>query len=242
MKGAILSIAPDVNLVDVTHDIEPQNLMQAAFVLRQAWPAFPPETIHVVVVDPTVGSDRRILAARYNGRTVLAPDNGVISLVHRDGQVEAIHVIEQRNLFAASVSATFHGRDIFAPVAARLAGGMPLADVGPATDRITTFAIPHPHPHLDGSIEGEVIYVDTFGNLVTNLTPQELKRTSPTRNSWNVTLRDRHIGPVRHTYADVPAGEPLALIGSTGWLEIAVNGGSAADALDAVAGATVLIR
>ncbi len=242
MKGVILSIAPEATIVDVAHDVTAHNVVHAAFVVRQIWPYFPPETIHVVVVDPTVGTDRRILAARYNGRVVIAPDNGVISLVHRDGAVEALHVVERRQLFAESLSATFHGRDIMAPVAARLATGLALHEVGRTTDRITMLDLPVPIRHDDGSLEGEVLYVDGFGNLITNLSRRDVGRVLAGAEGRQVRIGERVIGPIVPTYAAAPAAEPLALIGSTEMLEIAVNGGHAANVLGADVGARVVVH
>ena len=242
MKGVILSLAPEAIVVDITHGVAPQNVMQAAFVLRQVWPFFPAETIHVVVVDPTVGTDRRILAARYNGRVVIAPDNGVISLVHRDGQVEALRVVERRQLFPDVVSTTFQGRDIMAPVAARLATGLAFHELGRTTDEIAMLTLPRPVLGDDGSVMGEVLYVDSFGNLITNLSAHELARVRSSGAGRAVYLGERRIGEPVRTYADVPAGESLALVGSTEMLEIAVNQGSAAQVFDATVGTPVTVR
>ena len=123
MKGVILQINPKVTIVDITHEIDSQDLFHGAFVLRQSFPYFPVGTIFVAVVDPTVGSGRRILAARYNDRIVVAPDNGLLTLLHRDADLQEVHVVENRQLFVAQPSSTFHGRDIFAPIAAHLSRG-----------------------------------------------------------------------------------------------------------------------
>jgi len=242
MKGVILSIAPTATIVDVAHDIAAQDVVAAAFILRQIWTSFPPETVHVAVVDPTVGTERRILAARYNGRMVVAPDNGLISFVHRDGQLEELHVVEAHQLVQGTPSPTFHGRDIMAPVAARLMTGLKLHEVGPPTDHIATLAIPQPTFHDDHSIEGSVLYVDGFGNLITNVSHRQVVDRGPNGREANVYLGDQRIGPLTHAYATVDEAEPLALIGSSDVLEIAVNGGNAAKHFDAGVGAPVFIR
>ena len=136
MKGVILQIDPQATIVDITHDIEPHNVVHGAFVLRQSLPWFPQRTVHVVVVDPGVGSDRRILAGKYDGQVVLAPDNGLISLVHRELPLEEIYAVQNTQYFRNPVSRTFHGRDILAPVAAYVATGLSLDKLGPAADRV----------------------------------------------------------------------------------------------------------
>ena len=134
VKGVILQIAPEATIVDVTHDLGPQDVVQAAFVLRQTLKWFPPGTIHLAVVDPGVGSNRRLLAGRYAGQYVVAPDNGLITMVHHELPVEAVHWIANRSYALRSVSATFHGRDIMAPAAAHLAAGVAVRQLGPPTD------------------------------------------------------------------------------------------------------------
>lgn len=233
MKGTILQINPKVTLVDVSHDIASQDVLQAAFVLRQVLPCFPPETIFVAVVDPGVGTPRRILAARYNDRVVLAPDNGLLTLVHRDADLQEIRTVENRRFFANSLSTTFHGRDIFAPVAAHLSKGTSLDHLGPVADRIEILDLAKPVRQNDGSIDGQVFLVDRFGNLITNVSVLDLSAARAAKHHFEVFCKDRSVGPIRLTYSDVPPGEPLALIGSSQMLEIAVNHGNAAQMLDA---------
>jgi S-adenosyl-L-methionine hydrolase (adenosine-forming) len=239
MKGMILQINPKVTLVDITHDLDPQDILGASFTLRQAFPCFPTETVFVAVVDPTVGTPRRILAGRYSDRFVLAPDNGVLTFLQRDAELQEMRVIENRQYLASSLSVTFHGRDIFAPVAGHLSKGVPLVRVGPPADRIEILDLPRPHRHPSGNIEGAVLYIDRFGNLITNICAMDLSPARARGQQWHVSL-DRHdIGTLRTTYADVPPGEPLALIGSTQMLEIAVNQGSAARTFQAARGHAV---
>lgn len=241
MKGMILQINPKVTLVDITHDIAPQGVLEAAFILRQTFPYYPAETIFVAVVDPGVGTSRRILAARYNNRVVLTPDNGLLTFLHRDAQLQEIRVVENRQYMAATLSATFHGRDIFAPVAGHISRGVALDRLGAPADRVEILGIARPEWSRDGSIAGQVIYVDRFGNLITNIAESDLSGPRPQGRGREVVLNGRVIGPVRIAYTDVPAGQPLALIGSTCMLEIAVNGGSANRALDAGRGASVRV-
>jgi S-adenosylmethionine hydrolase len=243
MKGVILQINPKATLVDVCHEIASQDINHGAFVLRQVLPYFPAETVFAAVVDPGVGSSRRILAARFSGRVVLAPDNGLVTLLHRDADLQEIRVVENRRYFASTLSSTFHGRDIFAPVAAHISRGVPLADLGPPADRIHILNMPHAVRNADGTITGQIIVVDRFGNLITNISEVDVSAArAPHRGPFEAFLGDRRIGPIRVTYSDVPAGEPLALIGGTQLLEIAVSGGNAAQQLGAGVGAAVKLQ
>lgn len=229
VKGVILGIAPDVRVVDITHDIEPHNVLHGAFILRHIWPWYPPGTIHVVVVDPGVGSDRRIILGQYAGRYAVAPDNGLITLVHRDIPVEAVHVVENRRYFLPEPAATFHGRDIMAPVAAHLARGVKPAEFGEATDRLEVLPVAHRAEATPRGLSGIVLYRDRFGTLVTNVGQDQLAGTQGPQRQWEVLVNGTSIGRVRSTFADVPSGHTVAIIGSTGLLEIAVNQGSAAE-------------
>lgn len=241
VKGMILQINPKATLVDITHEIESQDLYHAAFVLRQSLPCFPTGTVIVAVVDPTVGTRRRILAARYNGRVVLAPDNGLVTLLQRDANLEQLHVVENRRYFASNLSSTFHGRDIFAPVAGHLSRGVPLTELGPATDRLEILELAKPKFNPDGSIEGEVVLIDHFGNLITNISELDLTAGRSTR-VLEVYVGAVRVGPLRSTYAAVPPGDPVAVIGSARMLEVAINGGSAAARFKAGRGQAVSLR
>lgn len=244
MKGVMLQINPKITLIDVSHEIRSQDLFSGAFLLRQTLPYFPLDTIFVAVVDPGVGSSRRILGARYSGRIVLAPDNGLLSLVHRDAELQELRLIENRRFFGAQVSATFHGRDIFAPVAAHLSRGVPLEQFGPPADRIEILNIPRAALKSSGEIDGQVLLVDRFGNLITNVSELDISAArSPKRGQpFEVWLGDRRIGPIRTTYSDVAGGEALALVGSAQLLEISINQGSAAERFGAEAGAPVRLQ
>jgi S-adenosylmethionine hydrolase len=241
MKGMILQIDPKVVLVDITHEIGSQDLYHGAFVLRQVFPCFPARTIFVAVVDPGVGTGRRILAAQYNDRIVVAPDNGLITLLQRDADLQELHVVENRRYFASGLSSTFHGRDVFAPLAGHLSRGVPLASVGPPTDRLEVLELTRPRLNPDGSIDGEVVLIDNFGNLITNVSELDLSATRTT-HTLEVFLGPVRVGPIRTTYATVPPGEPVAVIGSARMVEIAVNGGSAAARLNVRRGQPISLR
>ncbi|HSW45663.1 MAG TPA: SAM-dependent chlorinase/fluorinase [Phycisphaerae bacterium] len=242
MKGVILQINPKAVLVDITHEIEPHQVADAAFVLRQVFPCYPENTVFVAVVDPTVGTGRRILTARYSGRYVVAPDNGILTFVHRDAELQEIRVVDNRMLMASTISNTFHGRDIMAPVAGHLSKGLPMDRFGPVADRIEALKIPRPAYGQDGAVDGQVLYIDRFGNLITNISALDLAAGRSNTSTHHVLFGSRPIGPVRDTYADVPSGELLALVGSTQMLEIAANSGSAAAILDAHRGDPVRVR
>jgi len=242
MKGIITQIAPEATIIDISHDVPPHDVIHAAFLIDQVWDWFGPQTVHVAVVDPGVGTSRRILAARYNGRCIVAPDNGLVSLVHHRLQVEEVRVVANERLLGESRSRTFHGRDILAPVGAHLARGMPLAHVGPMADHLEVLRLPEPARQADGSLHGEILHVDRFGNLISNISASHLALLGPARDRCTVFLADRCIGPIRATYAEVGPGQPLALIGSTGRLEIAVNQGSAAERLGAGRATPLVLR
>jgi len=242
MKGAILQINPKATIVDVTHDIPPHGIIQAAFVLRQVWPWFPAGTVHVVVVDPGVGTGRRILVGRYSDRCIVAPDNGVMSIIHRDAQLQELRVVENRRFFATSLSTTFHGRDIMAPVGAHISNGVRLSDLGAPTDHLEVLDLPRPRIGADGSLSGEVLYVDRFGNLITCISIADLNALAGRRGRLSVRLGEREIGPIRSTYGEAEPGQPVALVGSTQMLEIAVNRGSAAQMFEAGVATPVTVR
>jgi hypothetical protein len=241
MKGVILSNVPDANIVDITHDVPPQSVIGGALIVSELPSCFPPETIHVAVVDPGVGGDRAILAARYADQTFLAPDNGILSRVDRLCDRQALYRVENRTWYRKTVSSTFHGRDIFAPVAARLAAGAPLSDVGPLAGEMDRSGWIEPKP-IDGiGIEGRVIHIDAFGNLITNV-DQEAVTDSVLTDSITVLLGRREVGPLRAYYGEVGAGLPIALTGSSGLIEISVNRGRASDYFGGKIGDPVFLR
>lgn len=225
MKGVILSIAPRVTLVDLSHHIPPQDVTAGAFVLGSAWQFFPEGTIHLAVVDPGVGSGRRAIAVATQGHVFVAPDNGLLSLaLGEEAPFEAVALTNPRYWRTPSPSRTFHGRDIFAPAAAHLAQGIPLPTLGEPIVEIARLPWPKPIRLAEGGLRGEIVYLDHFGNAVTNL-PEAL--VEPYREGWFCAGPFRLRGLV-NTYAEVARGVPLALIGSHGFLEFAIREGSAA--------------
>lgn len=242
MKGVILGIAPQATIVDITHRIEPHNILHGAFVLRQVVTWFPEGTVHVVVIDPGVGSDRRILVGRYSGQIIIAPDNGVMSFVHRDLQLQAIHTVQNTRFFLPAVSPTFHGRDIMAPVAAHLVNGCSIDEIGPPTKQIEVLQLPKPEYHEDRGLIGQVLYADHFGNLITNIARADLAEVCRRSFDVRVYVGDACAGPIHQTYADVPVGEPVALIGSSEMLEISVHRGRAQDRFGYDSNTPIIVR
>jgi len=242
MKGVILQHAPDVHIVDVAHVIQPHDVVHGAFVLRQVFEYFPVGTIHVAVVDPGVGTRRRLIAARYEGQIFLAPDNGLVSLIHRDFKIEELRSIENQRLFEEVVSHTFHGRDILAPVAGHLARGTRLEAVGPVVAELEILNLDRPTALPNGGVEGQVLYVDRFGNLISNISEADLAADVGAARGLNVYIGPLRVGPLQATYGEVNPGEIVALIGSTGMVEIAINQGNAAAQLRAAPGTMVVVR
>jgi len=227
MKGVLLDRAPGVALVDITHDIPPHDVDAARLALERYWQRFPGGTVHVVVVDPGVGTARRALAVASAGRYLVGPDNGALSPALALDDATAVAL-----LVANDASPTFHGRDVFAPAAAALATGCPLASLGePCLDPVVV-NVPEPVAGSGGRFEGEVVTVDHFGNAVTNL-------SAPDGDA--IVEFAGHRLPLRRTYADVERGEVVALVGSSGRVEIAVREGSAAAALGIARGARVVL-
>lgn len=241
IKGVVLGICPQAQLVDITHEIAAQDILQAAFALYNAARFFPAGAVHLAVVDPGVGTDRRPLAVRAGNMHFVGPDNGLLTLVAQPADPAVVLDNPAFCRRAAEIGYTFHGRDIFAPAAAHLAAGVPLAELGsPAGERVT-LSIPTPIQRDPYTWSGEVLYRDHFGNAITNLGVLISKadglelsplaaRAVPTRlpaGRARVTVRGRELLLAR-TYGDVARGEPLALIGSGGLLEIAVRDGNAA--------------
>lgn len=231
MKGVIAAIAPDAALDDASHDIPPGDIHAAAWAIARYWRRYPEGTIHLAVIDPGVGGSRRAIAVRAGGRLFVAPDNGLLSRVFLDAPPERIVALENPRYRAESVSNTFHGRDLFAPAAAHLAAGVPLDDLGPVVTDPVRLRIPSFVVTPDG-IRGEVVHVDRFGNLVTNI-------PADWASAGTVRLGRTELGRARRTYGDVAPGEPLALVGSAGLLEVAVRDGSAAVWLEAGLGTAV---
>jgi S-adenosylmethionine hydrolase len=246
LKGAILSVCGEATLVDIAHELPVHDVAAGAFALASSWRDFPPGTIFLAVVDPGVGTARRALALQAEGRLFVGPDNGILSLVMEDAQGAAIvREITNPALMRPEISATFHARDVFGPLAGHLATGVPMAEVGPlVTDPVRLAPLPARSGDA-GDWTAQVLHVDRFGNLITNLGRRDLDAILATvgndRNGVVVVL-GAHVLPLAVTYADVAAGEAVALLGSSGRLEIAVNRGSAAQELAAGGGSPLRLR
>lgn len=227
MKGVLVSRAPEAQLVDITHDIPAQDVERARLTVARVWRRFPAGTVHLVVVDPGVGSARAALAIASDGRFLVGPDNGALSpaLV-----VPGARIVELPTPRGAS--ATFHGRDVFAPAAAALACGVSIDALGAECTSPIIRRTPEATRRADGAIEGEVIVIDRFGNAITNV----LGLRGGTIEIGATRL------PLRHTYAEVEPGEPLCVVGSSGFIEIAVRNGSAASVLGLDRGSRVVVR
>lgn len=243
MKGVILSIAPDVTLVDITHEIAPQSIRQAAYTLHAAAPYFSPGTIHLAVVDPGVGSARRAIVIRTARAFLVGPDNGLFTLFLADEPGAECHAITHASYMLPRVSATFHGRDIFAPVAAHLARGTDIADLGARVTDPVVFPVPELVQQPDGSWRGCVLYADHFGNLITSVDEDVLRRaTGDEHKQVEITIGRQRIVGLRRTYSQAAPGEVVALVGSSGHLEISVVNGNAAQMLGLGPDAPVTLR
>jgi len=231
MKGRLLHAKTPFTLVDIAHDVPPHDVRSAAWLVGQACFAFPPDTLHLVVIDPGVGTSRRLVWARIGGQQFIAPDNGVLSWAVKKAPPSAARVIPA----PAAAAATFHGRDVIAPLAVRLIdGGSPDATAAPAGDLVM---LPWPEPRETATgVVGEVIHVDAFGNLITNLPAALLPRLQ--RAGW-MRVGANEIATVVRTYGDAAAGTPVALVGSQGYLEIAIVEARADAGLAAGIGTTV---
>lgn len=237
MKGVILGINPRACIVDITHGILAGDIRAGAFALHASCRFFPKGTVHVVVVDPGVGGDRKAIAVRTVDYIFVGPDNGALSFVLAHQQVKSIRRLENRRYLLEPVSHTFHGRDIFAPVAAHLSRGIPLNKLGPEQDDWLRISWPTPRVRPK-AIEGEVVYIDRFGNAITNIENVSL----PALGQASVWLGRRRLGPVQAFYQSVVPGKPVGVPGSNGFLEIAVNGDSAARRFHLKPGMAVTVR
>jgi S-adenosylmethionine hydrolase len=242
VHGVLHSIHPRAHVVDLSHAIPPGMVNRAAFVLEAAAADFPPGTVHLVVVDPGVGTLRRALAVQARGQSFVGPDNGVLEWALADPQAR-IHELAEPRFFRHPVSRTFHGRDIFAPVAAHMASGVPLEQFGPRVDDPVRL-LPNGAVHRDGEVVGRVVFVDRFGNLLTNVTEQDLSDGFPTIPDTRIQVLafGRVIRGLSRSYGDAPVGTILALIGSSGRLEIAQVGGDASERLGLGEGDFVRVR
>ncbi len=243
LKGALLKGCPLATIIDITHAIPVWDVATAAVTIRTSYAFFPPGTLHLIVVDPGVGGQRSILTAAGDGYFFVAPDNGILSLLVADNKIEGIHRVEQASFFADSVSPTFHGRDIMAPVAAALAGGRSLHDFGAAVPlhELTQIVTPAVVAEADGlQLQGLIQRIDHFGNIRTNI------HAGHDRSNFDffdfLELGDQRITQLVKTYCEGPEGGLLVLIDSSGYLEIAANQASAAEILGCAPGEGVTVH
>jgi S-adenosyl-L-methionine hydrolase (adenosine-forming) len=243
--GVMKRIAPDVEIIDVTHGIEPQSILQGALVLANTVP-FLPEAVHLAVVDPGVGSERRAVALRADGRFFVGPDNGLlIPAAEKAGGVEAAHEITNPEYALDPVSATFHGRDVFAPAAAYLASGTELADLGPALEPGTLIRLEIPQPEISQRrIRARCLYVDRFGNMQLNLSRDHLERcgVEPGHQVEVEHSGDRYYAVAARTFADARAGEIILYEDAYDNVALAISGGNAAETFNVSAGADIRIH
>jgi len=239
MKGVIASICPGTRPIDITHLIPPGDIRRGAFALRCAYRYFPQGTVHMAVVDPGVGSDRGILVVQGGGYIFVAPDNGLLSYILTEIEDKSVYHATRKDLFLDEASNTFHGRDIFAPLAAHLAGGISADQVGPVCREPITFPMPVCRSADNNHWEIEIITNDTFGNCITSMPVEKMKVSSDRKLPTGIRLIGKNEAiylPVVESYSAVEEGRPLAIPGSGGFLELAVNRGNAELKLNLQAG------
>lgn len=236
MKAVMMRMKPDVSFVDISHSIPPQDVMAGAWVLRNSAMLFPPGTVHLAVIDPGVGTSRKPVALEMNGHFFVGPDNGLFSLIGEQYDYTAVQLTET-TYWREDPSRTFHGRDIFAPAAAHLAGGVELEKLGIPIHRLVTYQWATPISDKDG-IQGWVVHIDSYGNLITNIPGEMIERMSMT-GECKIYVGNTILEAVSETFGSVPEGDPVAYTGSAGMLEIAVNKGNAGRLLSVKKGAQV---
>jgi S-adenosylmethionine hydrolase len=245
MKGVILSIDPSATIVDITHQIDRQDVVQAAFTIGSVYHYFPQGTVHLIVVDPGVGTDRGLLVLKLEKQFFIAPDNGVLTLLLGEKNISSLNLITNPNYFRASVSRTFHGRDIIAPVGAHIANGLEVKELGPEIDvqNIVFLDSLGARCTENGDLKGKVVAIDHFGNLITNIKSEQLAEClhAGPQEEIRIKIRSNVFKGLSETYASGGSNSPLALIGSRGYLEIAINGGSAAQHLNVEKGEKVWV-
>lgn len=240
LKGVILKINPEVTIVDITHEVTPFDLLDGALAIASAYAYFPPRTIHVVVVDPGVGTERRPLLVSGQNQYFIAPDNGVLSGVFEREQNFLVRHLTSEHYFLQQVSKTFHGRDIFAPVAAWLSKNWQPASMGEDITDFKRLALPKPK-EADGGMKGVILKVDSFGNLMTNFRTEDLPAEATEKGELNLQVGTHSVTRMVHTFASGNAGEAVAFVGSSGYLEIAVNKGNASKTLGIGRGTAVML-
>jgi S-adenosyl-L-methionine hydrolase (adenosine-forming) len=240
MKGVIYSINPTAQVVDITNAVQSFDVLDGALAISQAYHCFPKDTVHVVVVDPGVGGARRPIIATIGQYVFVAPDNGVLSLVYEREERVIVRHITSEHYFHHPVSNTFHGRDVFAPVAAYLSKGVDTAKFGDEITDYVRFAAPKPKPVSDKLMKGVILKVDKFGNLITNITPKEVPQLfQPEPPPFKILVGKHEVTRMRTSYSEGAAGEVFGILGSMGFLEIATHRGAAARVVGADKGSDV---
>ncbi len=238
MKAVMVGIAPEVRFVDVSHEIPPQDIMAGAWVVRNTAFLYPPGTVHLVVVDPGVGTSRHPVVLKVKDQYFVGPDNGVFSLFFNEFEYQACK-LNNKKYWRKGVSRTFHGRDLFAPVAAHLSNGVSMEEIGEPIEDLVTYHWAVPISDKDG-IQGWVVHIDRFGNLITNIS-ENLIEDHIKRKDVKIYVGNTMLNQVVTTFGDVEEGEPAAFIGSSGMLEIGINKGNAARMLSVDKGAQISI-
>ncbi len=243
MKGVILGICSEAAIVDLCHEVPPYHILSGSFLLASAIPYFPPGTVHMAVVDPGVGGPRRPIVARIGAQFFVAPDNGLLSHPMVKETVGEVRVITAGEYLLHPISATFHGRDVFAPVAGHLAGGVPLDRFGPIISDAVRLQMPRAHGDSSGALVGEVLWIDRFGNCVTSVTQEDLTHLAVTpEQTVQVYLLGRPLGRVVSFFGAVPPGGRGATVGSTGHLELFVHQGNLAQEWNVSLGDTLRLE
>ena len=241
MKGVMLTICPTVQIVDISHEILPHDIRSAAFVIAQSYAYFPENTLHVVIVDPGVGGDRPILYVEAGTYRFLVPDNGVLQYILQWEKLSRVIQVTNPDFFLPEQSHTFQGRDIFAPVAAHLAGGLAPARLGEVVNDFQISLPPQPVV-TDGGTNGEIIYIDHFGNLISNITREYLHEVQKKKKPYRVLLADEKISEISPTFSDKPFGNLLAYVDSSNYLAVAIAGQNAAQKLGVAVGDRIELR
>jgi S-adenosylmethionine hydrolase len=240
MKGVILKVMPDVRIVDISHQVLPCDILDGALTLGMAYKYFPPNTIHVVVVDPGVGSPRRAILVTGDHHFFIAPDNGVLSMVYEQEESFSVRHITSDHYFLRPLSNTFHGRDVFAPVAAWLAKNQQPMSFGEEITDPVRFSMPKPKT-AEGKVKGVVLKVDNYGNLVTNITAEHIPQVFLPDGRFRININGKEVTRVVQNYGEGAPDEACGILGSAGMLEISVNRGSASRSLGAQRGAEVVV-
>ena len=241
VKGVILDIVPEAAIVDISHAVQAFDVLDGALTISQTYSYFPNGTVHMIVVDPGVGTTRRPIIASSDGYHFVAPDNGVLSMVYAREERMAVRHVTADHYFRQPVSNTFHGRDIFAPVAAYLAKMVDSHKFGEEIEDYVRFAAPKPKPAGDNRLRAVVLKVDRFGNLITNLTPDDAPALFTGKTPFKIIVGSKEISEIRTAYAEGAPGEVFGILGSMGYLEIVANRAAAAQITGAGKGAEVSI-